>query len=307
MMSSNPASASWRRCRCFPDAFRLLHDIARVYDLAFVVDTCSPGNKDLFPVAIGYGCPPLEGHPVFVCRIQVGGSIEELDLSGLQAFYGIGIHLDKNVRIGMAPLYSRTGDIMGLFRQVLREENLFAGFDDAGIVDIHVLDEEPGTDAIVCQFTSLLGQLQDVIVQQKPGLVLGVGCPVARAAGPVLRIMVMFGFRHSVFDRFDGDTGLEPSPHGYFAPVQRSLLHNEKRAIGIFAFPSHHQVGLVGCVAQEIAAEDGGRIVGQRLLDNCRVGPLDILKLSGKRQSPVRNSKQDVIFGNPAFPGKVEF
>ena len=193
---------------------------------------------------------------------------------------------------------------MGLFRQVLREENLFAGFDDAGIVDIHVLDEEPGTDAIVCQFTSLLGQLQDVIVQQKPGLVLGVGCPVARAAGPVLRIMVMFGFRHSVFDRFDGDTGLEPSPHGYFAPVQRSLLHNGKRAIGIFAFPSHHQVGLVGCVAQEIAAEDGGRIVGQRLLDNCRVGPLDILKLSGKRQSPVRNSKQDVIFGNPAFPGK---
>lgn len=104
----------------------------------------------------------------------MGGSIEELDLSGLQAFYGISIHLDKNVRIGMASFYSRTGNIMGLFRQVLRDENLFAGLDDAGIVDIHVLNEEPGTDAIVCQLASLLGQLQDVIVQQKPCLVLGV-------------------------------------------------------------------------------------------------------------------------------------
>ena len=146
-------------------------------------------------------------------------NIEELDLSGLQAFYGISIHLDKNVRIGMASFYPRTGNIMGLFRQVLRDENLFTGLDDAGIIDIHVLNEEPGTDAIVCQLASLLGQLQDVIVQQKPCLVLGVGSPIARAPGPVLCITVVFGFRHSVFGSFDSDTGLKPSPHGYFAPV----------------------------------------------------------------------------------------
>ena len=133
----------------------------RIHDLALIVDTRGSGNEDLFPVAIGYSCPPLESHSVFVCRIQVGGSIEELDLSGLQAFYGISIHLDKNVRIGMASFYSRTGNIMGLFRQVLRDENLFTGLDDAGIIDIHVLNEEPGTDAIVCQLASLLGQLQD--------------------------------------------------------------------------------------------------------------------------------------------------
>ena len=101
----------------------------------------------------------------------------------------------------------------------MRDENLFTGLDDAGIIDIHVLNEEPGTDAIVCQLASLLGQLQDVIVQQKPCLVLGVGSPIARAPGPVLCITVVFGFRHSVFGRFDSDTGLKPSPHGYFAPV----------------------------------------------------------------------------------------
>ena len=60
---------------------------------------------------------------------------------------------------------------MSLFRQVLRDENLFAGFDDTGIVDIHILDEEPGADAIVGQSAPLLSQLQDVIVQQKPCLV----------------------------------------------------------------------------------------------------------------------------------------
>lgn len=66
----------------------------------------------------------------------------------------------------MASFYSRTGNIMSLFRQVLRDENLFASLDDTGIVDIHILDEEPGTNAIVCQLASLFGQLQHVIVQQ---------------------------------------------------------------------------------------------------------------------------------------------
>ena len=136
----------------FQHTSRLLQDIPRIYDLAFVVDTRGSGDEDLFPVAISYGCPPFESDPVFVCRIQVGGSIEELDLSGVQAFYGIGIHLDKNVRIGMAPLYSRTGDIMGLFRQVLREENLFAGFDDAGIVDI-ISGSTTATTGISCAST----------------------------------------------------------------------------------------------------------------------------------------------------------
>ena len=91
---------------------------------------------------------------------------------------------------------------MSFFRQVLRDENLFASLDDTGIVDIHILDEEPGTDAIVCQLASLFGQLQHVIVQQKSCLVFGVGSSVARASGPVLCIMVVFGLRHSVFDRF---------------------------------------------------------------------------------------------------------
>ena len=35
----------------------------------------------------------------------------------------------------------------------------------------------------------------------------------------LMQVAVVFGFRHSVFGSFDSDTGLKPSPHGYFAPV----------------------------------------------------------------------------------------
>ena len=95
----------------------------------------------------------------------MGGSIQELYLFRLQAVDGIGIHLYQYIRIGMASFYTGAGYIMCLFRQVLRDENVLAGFYYAGIIDVYILYEEPGPDTIGSPGTMLFGQLQHIIVE----------------------------------------------------------------------------------------------------------------------------------------------
>lgn len=78
----------------------------------------------------------------------MGRGVEETDLLRLQAVDGVAVHLNQYVRVGMASFYSGAGNIVCFLRQSLGDEYLFARFHYAGIVDVHVLDEKPGADAV---------------------------------------------------------------------------------------------------------------------------------------------------------------
>lgn len=106
--------------------------------------------------------------------------------------------LHEDSQIGMAAADARAGDVMGLFRQILRDEDFVARLHYTGIIHIYVLHEKSGADAVVCQRTALLHELHHVIVQQQAGLVFRVGGTVESASSPELAISTMLHFEESV-------------------------------------------------------------------------------------------------------------
>ena len=67
---------------------------------------------------------------------------------------------------------------MGIDRQSLREEELIAGTYYTAIVEVDIVDEEPGADTVGLQGAVLLNELHVIFVEKQTCLVLGVGCHV---------------------------------------------------------------------------------------------------------------------------------
>ena len=55
--------------------------------------------------------------------------------------------------------------------ETLGEEDLVAGADNAAVVQVDIVDKEPGADTVVGQLTTFLSQLHDVFVEQQTHLV----------------------------------------------------------------------------------------------------------------------------------------
>ena len=91
-----------------------------------------------------------------------------------------------------------TGNIVCFFRQVLSDENLITRLYHTGIIHIHILYEEPGTDTVIRQFTSLFHKLHRVVIQQQTGLVLRICGTIENTASPQVAVRIVLYFKQSV-------------------------------------------------------------------------------------------------------------
>lgn len=55
-------------------------DKSGVYDIAFMVDTCSTGDVDMSAIAVSDGGAAFEGDTVFACAVEIMRGVEKLDL-----------------------------------------------------------------------------------------------------------------------------------------------------------------------------------------------------------------------------------
>ena len=165
----NITSSSVRLFQQHADIFHhplgLFYDIARIDNLSPVIDTRRTRDEDLFTIPIRNSRTPLEGYSIFISRIQVRGSVKELNLSRLQPIHRITVHLYQHRGIGMTSLDTRTSDIMRLLRKILRDKNFFPGFHHTGVIHVYVLYKEPSTDTMRSQRTTLPHQLHHIVIQ----------------------------------------------------------------------------------------------------------------------------------------------
>ena len=183
---------------------------------------------------------------------------------------------------------------------------LVAGLHHAGVVDVHILHEEPRAHTVVGQLAALLHQLHHVVIEQQSGLVLRVGGTVVGTASPQVAIGAVLHLEEAVVQHLALHAGLQVSPQGYLGTVQRSLLHDGKRAIGILGHQPQQQVGLVGGVAQEVAGKDRHRAL-QFAVQQPVESRHDGLRLLGKGQACVRDVQHDVAFGHAAGRLELEY
>ena len=64
---------------------------------------------------------------------------------------------------------------MGVLGESLSEEYLITGTDHTAVVQVDVVDKEPGADTVVRELATLLGQLHDILIEEQAHLVFGVG------------------------------------------------------------------------------------------------------------------------------------
>ena len=150
----------------FPHAEGLLADISGMNNLSPMVDTGCTGDKGMATVTVIHTGSPFETDTVFVGRVEVCTGIKVADLFWRDAQYGIGIHQDSNLRVCMAAADTSTGNEVGFRGQVLGMEDLVTGLDYSSIIDINILDEEPGAQTVGGQRSTVLHQLKQVIIQQ---------------------------------------------------------------------------------------------------------------------------------------------
>jgi hypothetical protein len=171
-----------------PHALGLTTYVARVHDLATVVDASRARDKNMAAVTIVYIGATLKAHSILVGGVEVCGGIEVVYLIGLQTVDSIGIHLYQNLVVGMATGNTCTSDEMGLFCKILSQEHLVASLHNTSVVDIHVLHEEPSADTVVGQRAALLGKAHHIVAQQEAGLILRLRCFVVVLGRPDVAI-----------------------------------------------------------------------------------------------------------------------
>ena len=104
------------------------------------------------------------------------------------SIYCVCIHLYQYFRIGMTTGNARTGDEMRFVRQVLSSKDFITRFHHTGIVYIHILHIEPGTDTIICQAATVFQQLHHIVVEQKTHLILRIRCLITGSCHPQVTI-----------------------------------------------------------------------------------------------------------------------
>ena len=196
----------------------------------------------------------------------------------------------------MTSLYPRTRYIMSFLRQALRYEHIFPGSHDSAVIHIDVLHKEPGTDAIFRQPAHALCQLHNIIIQQQACLIFRIRCPIMGTTQPAMRISIMRSKQKTILVCVDQRLCPKPGPHRNLAPVQRSLLHNRQGAKRILAFPNHHQIALVCCIAQKITAEQRNGIRQQLAFNNLFVSFLYMFQLLAKHRCSIQYGKHCLVF-----------
>ena len=97
----------------------------------------------------------------------MGWGIQIVYLLLLHTSDGVVIHLRQNIGVLLTSSNARRGDEVGVDRQSLREEELVTGTYHSTIVEIDIVDEEPGADAVGLQGTALLDELHVILVEQQ--------------------------------------------------------------------------------------------------------------------------------------------
>ena len=135
-------------------------------------------------IGIVHLCATFEGYPIVAGAVQMGGGIQIVDLFFLDAGDGIVVHLREHIGVLLATSDACRGNEMGVHRQSLGKEELIAGTYNTAIVQIDIVDEEPGADTVGLQRTALLNQLHVILVEEQARLVFGVGSHVMGRAVP---------------------------------------------------------------------------------------------------------------------------
>ena len=195
-------------------------------------------------VAILHGSSPFESHSIQGCRAEMRQRMQVSHLSRLQSFYRIGIKQHMYLRIGMPSLYAGTGYIMGRFGQSLPQKVFTACLDNAGIIHIHVLHKDPGTDAIGSQRTAFSYQIGFIRFQQGFHLPFRFAARHTRTGCPV---MLVSGIRF----------GGQIDPQSNLTSIQRGLLHDRDSARRLFLQDSLQSLPLIGGITQEVTAKHG--------------------------------------------------
>ena len=188
-------------------------------NLTPVVDAGRPGYKDMLTITIFDSHATLERHAILIGRVQVRRRIKITDLSFPQALHRISVHLNQHFRIGMPSSNARTGDIVRLLRQSLRDKSLPTRLNHTGIIHVDILYEKPGTYAILRQLTALFQKTHDVIIHQETSLIFRVDRLIESASQPIMSIASMRDFPQSSFSSLRDHPGLQIGPHGHLRSI----------------------------------------------------------------------------------------
>ena len=235
----------------------------------------------------------LERYTVVAGAVQVGGSVEEMALLGLQTSDGVVVHLREHVGILLSSTDACRGDEMGVDGQPLGEEELVAGAYHTTVVQVDIVHEEPRADAVVCERTALLEQLHVVFVEEQSRLVFRVGSEIMGRAVPKVMELSVTHLVEAVARQTGGHVGHQIHPQADFRAVEGRLLDD---ALGAVAHIAHdHMVGLVRRIAQEIALEHGLRLSGQ-LFEQLRISRHHSLQLRLEGHQRAAGVNHGVIF-----------
>ncbi len=129
----------------------------------------------------------LKGHAVEVGWAEVVQGREMTHLRRLQPADGVGVHRHQRADIHRAALDAGAGNVMRLRRQPAGGEQLLTGFDQAVIVGIDILHEQPGPHHMVGQRQTLAAEQLLIPAEDRTCLLiraarLGAG----QIAGPVV-------------------------------------------------------------------------------------------------------------------------
>ena len=285
-----------------PHATGLKDDVALVHHQPLVVDARRARDDHMTAVAVVDGGAALEGHAVVARAVQVGGRVEVVHLLGAYAADGVVVHLGEHVGILLSAADAGGGYEVGVVGQSLGEEHLVAGAHHAAVVQVDVVDEEPCAHAVVAQRAAFLGQLHDVLVEEQARLVLGVGGQVVGAAVPQMAVGAVGHLVEAVGTHGGGHAGHEVGPEGDLRAVEGWLLDDALGAVA--GVGREHEVGLVGCVAEEVALEDGDGAGRQHAVQQSGVGVEQGVELLLEGAAAAFGVDDEVVFGYALAVGR---
>ena len=201
---------------------------------------------------------PFETDTIVAGSIEVGRSIEIVDLFWQDACDGVVVHLGEYVRILLTTADACGGDEMGVDSKSLREEHLITGTYHTAIVQVDIIHEEPGADTVVREFTTFLGQLHDILVKEQSHLVFRVGGKIVCRGIEEMSECPVTCFVETTLVELRLDTRHQTNPQGHLRTVEWRLLDDAfgtEREIG-----SNDLISLIGSVAEEVTLKDGLRV-----------------------------------------------
>ena len=150
----------------------LLDNVFGIHHLAFVVDGGCARDEHMAAIGIVDVGATLEGYPIVAGAIEMGGSIEIMDLLLLDAGDGIVVHLGEHIGIHLSSANASRGNKMGVYSEALCEEELITCTNHTTIIQVDIVDEQPGADTVGFERTVFFKQLHVVFVEEQTCLIL---------------------------------------------------------------------------------------------------------------------------------------